>query len=156
VKVAVVLLAAFVPLWLNVTGAGPVTVQVYVKPDVPVGSLAREASETVVDVWAVTWAGVVIVGPRLVTTVTAAVPVIVPVVARTVVLPVPLAGALYRPPVLIVPTPPLAMVQVKAGCAARALPNWSLALAANCWEPLRATVVLVGDTLTEVTTGLTV
>ena len=62
-------------------------------------------------------------------TVTAAAPVIPPLVAVTV----PLAAvldAVSRPAALIVPTPPL-VAQVNAGLIAT--PNWSFAVAVNCW-----------------------
>src|SRR5207247_1907184 len=47
--------------------------------------------------------------------VTAAVPLTVPLLARTVADPVPLAGAVYRPLLLIVPRPPVATDQVRVG-----------------------------------------
>jgi len=55
-----------------------------------------------------------------------------------------------------VPIPPPARDQVQAGCVLRALPNWSLALAANCWVPPLATVALPGVTATLVRVWLTV
>src|SRR4051812_11293316 len=64
------------------------------------------------------------------TTVTAAVPATPPAVARTVAEPAE-PGAVYRPDAVIVP-PPLGTDQVNDGGAARAAPNWSRAVAANC------------------------
>src|SRR5271157_442461 len=46
-------------------------------------------------------------------------------------LPVPLAGAVYSPVLLMVPPPPLTC-QVKTGGEAIAWPNWSTATAVNC------------------------
>src|SRR5262249_9025629 len=58
------------------------------------------------------------------------------------------------PVLLIVPLP--VADQVIAGCDARALPNWSRAVAVNCCVPLGATVAVPGETVTEVSAGLTV
>src|SRR5258708_15411726 len=75
-----------------------------------------------------------------------------PAVAVTV--PGPAAApAVNRPVELTVP--PLAD-QVKAGGLARALPNWSVALAVNCWTPPAATLACVGLTATLVRVWLTV
>ena len=54
----------------------------------------------------------------LATTLTVADPLVVPLPARTVAEPTPLVGAVYKPVLLIVPTPPASMDQVKAGCVA--------------------------------------
>src|SRR5262249_49094203 len=90
--------------------------------------------------------------PGAAETVTVPVPLRVPTDARTVAVPVP-AGARYSPVVLTDPTP-LTRVQVKAGCFARALPNWSRALAVSCLVALGAAVA--GLTATRVRVCLTV
>src|SRR5262245_32345660 len=80
----------------------------------------------------------------LLLTVTLAVPLTAPLVARTFADPVPLLGAVYKPVVLTMPTPPLSIDQVKLGCVARALPNWSLAVALNCCVPPFLSAALPG------------
>src|SRR5437764_386641 len=77
-------------------------------------------------------------------TVTLAVPPTEPLVAWTVAEPME-AGAAYRPLGLIAPTP-LTTAQLKAGWVARALPNWSLALAVNCCVPPPGTLGVAGET----------
>src|SRR5205085_2543928 len=89
-------------------------------------------------------------------TVTVAVPLRPAPLAWTVAVPLPEVGALYRPLLLTVPMPPLATVQVHAGCVLMALPNWSLAVAVNCWLPPLATEAVPGVTLTLVSVWLTV
>jgi hypothetical protein len=89
-------------------------------------------------------------------TVTAAVPLSVPVVARTVALPGPDAGAVYTPAELTPPTPPLSIVHVNVGCDAIAALNWSRAVAvSDCVSPF-ATVVVAGETDTDVSVWFTV
>src|SRR5262249_23318785 len=78
-------------------------------------------------------------------TVTSAVPLTLPLVARMVALPVRL-GALYRPVLLIEPMPPASIDQVKAGCVTRAPPNWSKAVAVNCFVVFLGTVAVAGET----------
>ena len=56
-------------------------------------------------------------------TVTTAVPLKLPLVARTVAGPVPEEGAVYRPLALIEPIPPLSMLQVTPGWLLKAAPN---------------------------------
>src|SRR5258708_39807678 len=63
------------------------------------------------------------------------------------------APAVNRPVELTVP--PLAD-QVKTGGLAMALPNWSVALAVNCWTPPAVTLACVGLTATLVRVWLTV
>ena len=74
-------------------------------------------------------AAVATVGAALLT-VTAALPLTVPLVAVTLAEPVA-AGAVYSPPALIEPMP-LALAQVKRRLAAKATPNWSFPVAVNC------------------------
>src|SRR5262249_27618973 len=89
-------------------------------------------------------------------TLTPAAPLAAPLVARTVAGPVPLAGAGSRPLAFTDPGPPLSMDQVNGGCVARALPNWSLLVAANCCVAPSTTVALAGLTTTVVRVALTV
>ena len=51
--------------------------------------------------------------------------------------------------------PPLATLQVKVGWVARALPNWSFAVALNCWVTLIPMLAEAGDTVIEVSVWLT-
>src|SRR5437762_1688958 len=78
--------------------------------------------------------------------------------AVTVSVGVPVAGAVYKPVEEIVPGVPVLLVsaQVNVGCVARALPNWSLALAVNCCVAPFFTVMLDGETTTLVSVWLTV
>ena len=69
-------------------------------------------------------------------TVTVLLPLMPPLVAVTLPLPV-VAGAVNRPPPLTVHPLATVVVQVKlAGCVDRVLPNWSLAVAVNCCVPV--------------------
>jgi hypothetical protein len=63
--------------------------------------------------------------------VNAPVPVIVPAVASIVADPNTVPDE-YRPDVEIVPIPPDAILHVKLGCVAIALPNWSFSVAEYC------------------------
>ena len=54
------------------------------------------------------------------------------------------------------PTLPLASVQVQAGCVLMPLPNWSVAVAENCWELPSRTVAVAGVSVILVTVWLTV
>jgi hypothetical protein len=77
-------------------------------------------------------------------TVTVALPLIVPLVAETL----PLAdvpGAVNNPEELTDP-PATVVVQVKVGCDASELPNWSLATALNCCVRPMPTLAVVGLT----------
>src|SRR5262252_989250 len=78
------------------------------------------------------------------TTVTLAVPPTLPLAARTVAGPA-LPGAVYRPVGLTVP-PPARTDQAKAGCVARAAPNWSFAVAENGWAAPAVSVAVAGLT----------
>ena len=51
---------------------------------------------------------------------------------------------------------PEARLQVKAGWLASELPNWSSAVAVNCWVWYSLSVALAGVTLMVVSVGLTV
>ena len=99
-------------------------------------------------------AGVVTTGGWPAATVTAAVPLTLPLFALTVAEPAPEEGALYRPLLLTEPRP--VEVQVKVGWVAIGLPNWSRATALNCCVPPSATLTGVGVTTIEVSVWLTV
>ena len=99
-------------------------------------------------------AGVVTTGGWTAVTVTAAVPLTLPLFALTIAEPVPEEGALYRPLLLTEPGPVDA--QVKVDWVAIVLPNWSRALALNCCVPPAATLTEVGYTTIEVSVWLTV
>src|SRR5688500_8401451 len=89
-------------------------------------------------------------------TVTLAAPLSPPAKARTVSVTVPLGGAVYSPVLVMVPPAPLLLTdQVKLGCAGRATPNWSYAVALNCCEPECCTVVLAGATPIDESVALT-
>jgi hypothetical protein len=77
-------------------------------------------------------------------TVTLAVPWRLPLVAVMVKGPPAVVPAVNRPLELIVP-PPL-VVQVKAGCAVSAVPNWSRPEAVNCCVAYVLIVALAGET----------
>ena len=147
VKVAVVLLAAALPLALSETEAGgvPVVVQVKVRAW-PWGSEPATLRLVVVPVTGlgVALAGVVTTGGWPAVTVTVAVPVMLLIFDLTVAEPVPEEGALYRPLLLIEPGP--VAVQVKVGWLAIGLPNWSRAMALNCCPPPSATLTAAGVT----------
>src|SRR4051812_40444281 len=103
-----------------------------------------------------TWLAVIVRAVRLLgavgiaeaTTVTAAVPATTPppAVARTVAEPA-VAGAVYRPDAVTVPPPP-GIDQVNDGWATRAVPNWSFAVAVNCWAEPAVSVTVAGLTET--------
>src|ERR1019366_8805168 len=85
---------------------------------------------------------------------TEAVPLIDPLVARTVADPGPPAGALYRPVPSTLPTPPLSTLHVNA--ALIGLLNWSNAEAENAWVCPSATVGVPGVTTMLVRVAFTV
>src|SRR5208337_429468 len=141
-----VFLAALVPLAEKVGAAAPlgraVATQVYFRVASPPASAPRTASVVMMPVTGlgVALAGVATVGAGF--TVTEALAENAPLAAVTV----PLAevlGAVSRPPAEMVPT---VVVQVKLGWVASTLPNWSLAVAANCWVPPTLTVTDAGLT----------
>src|SRR5260370_13141885 len=66
-----------------------------------------------------------------------------PPLARTLAVPVPVAGAVYSPPLLTLPEPP-AIDQVQAGWVLIAWPNWSSAVAVNCWLVPSCTLAVAG------------
>src|SRR6202034_2074027 len=80
-------------------------------------------------------------------TVTEAVPMsMMLAVASTVAVP-EVSGAVYRPALLMLPALSGARDQVNPGWVDIALPNWSRAVAVNCWVPLGARAMLAGLTL---------
>ena len=90
-------------------------------------------------------------------TVSTAVPLKAPLVARTVSLPPPQAGAVYTPLELTVPpTPPESTDHANEGWLASACPNWSLAVAVSAWVVASATVALAGATAIAVSVCATV
>ena len=90
-------------------------------------------------------------------TVTEVAPLIVPLVARTVSLPIPELGAVYAPLVLMVPpAPPESTDQVNAGGLASAWPNWSVAVAVNNCVALSTSDKLAGSTAIAVSVCATV
>src|SRR5205807_1599057 len=78
-----------------------------------------------------------------------------PAFAWTTAVPLPLAGAVYRPALLIDPRP-LSFDQVKLGWIARGWLNWSSAWAVNCCRARFARVTIAGVTTMLVRTWLTV
>src|SRR5687767_11348859 len=76
-------------------------------------------------------------------------------VARTVAVPTPLAGEVYKPLELTVPKS-LSTDQVKPGCVAKSRPNWSFAFAVSWRDSPLATMVPVGATVTLVSFWATV
>ncbi len=80
-----------------------------------------------------------------------------PLVAVTVSVPAPVAGAVYRPAgVTVPPAPPGSTAQANAGWVARALPNWSSARGRERSVPRSGTVTADGDTVTPVGVWATV
>src|SRR5450759_5360865 len=87
------------------------------------------------------------------TTDTVAVPARAPLCAVTVLGPPALVPAVKRPPPLMVP-PPLTL-HANEGWVAKVAPNWSRAVALNCWAAEMLTVALAGETAMLAIVGLT-
>src|SRR5689334_13927670 len=80
-----------------------------------------------------------------VTTPTCAVPGMPPAVA-VIVARVPVAGAVYLPPGLVIVPPPVVTAQVVAGVVI-VRPNWSSACAESCCVPPLVIVDFAGETV---------
>ena len=87
-------------------------------------------------------------------TVTVALPLTAPLVAVTV--PVALVAGAVNSPLELMEPPVTVLAQVKPGWVVRALPNWSLATAANCCVAEAARFTVVGPTAIAVRVWATV